>query len=165
MRTAMDVRIARPDELAAAGEVAFAAYDAAGLLPASVDYGAVLRDAAGRATAADVLVAVVGEAVVGTVTYIGGDSPLREIARDGEAEFRMLGVAPEGQGAGVGVALVERVVAMARRQGCESVVCSSRTTMHAAHRLYARLGFVRAPERDWSPVAGVDLLGFTLELR
>ncbi|MFG7942814.1 hypothetical protein Q8723_13155, partial [Streptomyces cacaoi] len=23
--------------------------------------------------------------------------------------------------------------------------------MHAAHRLYERLGFVRTPERDWQP--------------
>ena len=27
--------------------------------------------------------------------------------------------------------------------------------MYAAHRLYERLGFVRAPELDWQPVAGL----------
>jgi hypothetical protein len=36
--------------------------------------------------------------------------------------------------------------------------------MAAAHRLYARLGFVRVPERDWEPVPGVQLLGFRLDL-
>ena len=37
--------------------------------------------------------------------------------------------------------------------------------MTAAHRLYERLGFVRAPERDWSPVRDLDPLWvFTREL-
>ena len=33
-----------------------------------------------------------------------------------------------------------------------------------AHRLYARLGFVRIPERDWSPFPGVDLWALRLPL-
>ena len=36
--------------------------------------------------------------------------------------------------------------------------------MTAAHRLYERLGFVRAPDRDWGPVPGVDLVAFRKEL-
>jgi hypothetical protein len=28
-----------------------------------------------------------------------------------------------------------------------------------ARRLYARMGFERAPDRDWSPLPGVTLLG------
>jgi hypothetical protein len=32
--------------------------------------------------------------------------------------------------------------------------------MHAAHRLYARLGFRRLPERDWEPVPAMTLLAF-----
>ena len=34
--------------------------------------------------------------------------------------------------------------------------------MTDAHRVYGRLGFLRAPEDDWSPVPGVDLLAFRL---
>jgi ribosomal protein S18 acetylase RimI-like enzyme len=37
--------------------------------------------------------------------------------------------------------------------------------MHAAHRLYERLGFTRVPERDWSPVPGVQLVAYALPLR
>jgi hypothetical protein len=33
-----------------------------------------------------------------------------------------------------------------------------------AHRLYERLGFRRAPERDWAPRRGIDLIGFQLDL-
>ena len=38
------------------------------------------------------------------------------------------------------------------------------TSMRAAHAVYRRAGFERAPERDWSPVPGVELLAFTLRL-
>ena len=44
------------------------------------------------------------------------------------------------------------------------MVLSSSTTMHTAHRLYERLGFTRLPERDWSPVAGVQLVAYRLPL-
>ena len=33
-----------------------------------------------------------------------------------------------------------------------------------ARSLYERLGFTRLPERDWSPVPGVDLIVYALEL-
>ena len=36
--------------------------------------------------------------------------------------------------------------------------------MTTAHRIYERLGFVRLPTRDWSPIAGVDLYAFALDL-
>jgi hypothetical protein len=36
--------------------------------------------------------------------------------------------------------------------------------MTDAHRLYARLGFRRTPELDWSPREGVSLLTFAREL-
>jgi hypothetical protein len=35
--------------------------------------------------------------------------------------------------------------------------------MTDAHRLYARLGFRRAPELDWSPLTGVELHGYRIE--
>ncbi len=38
---------------------------------------------------------------------------------------------------------------------------SSLATMRAAHSIYTRLGYEREPGRDWSPVAGVDLLAFS----
>jgi hypothetical protein len=44
------------------------------------------------------------------------------------------------------------------------VVISSLPQMAAAHRLYTRLGFRRLPERDWTPVPGVDLIAFTVDL-
>ncbi|SJN19146.1 hypothetical protein FM114_01830 [Luteococcus japonicus LSP_Lj1] len=37
--------------------------------------------------------------------------------------------------------------------------------MTSAHRLYRSLGFVRAPELDWSPRHDVHLIAFRLGLR
>lgn len=36
--------------------------------------------------------------------------------------------------------------------------------MHAAHRIYQRLGFLRTPERDWQAEPGVELLTYALAL-
>ena len=41
---------------------------------------------------------------------------------------------------------------------------SSLAEMTAAHRIYERQGFERVPDRDWSPVPGVDLIAFRKEL-
>lgn len=151
-------------ELAAAGEVAFAAYTAADLLAPGSTYGATLRDAATRAAGALLLVALDGDRVLGTATYVAGPGPLHEISATHEAEFRMLAVAPDAAGRGVGAALVADLVARARADGFARLVCSSQRAMTTAHRLYARTGFVREPQRDWSPVPGVDLLVFALDL-
>ena len=40
------------------------------------------------------------------------------------------------------------------------MVLSSLEVQAAAHRIYERLGFRRGPDRDWSPVEGVDLQVF-----
>ena len=155
-----------PDDagaVAAAGEVTVTAY--AEFVRAEDDpYTEKLRDAAARAREAELWVAEVDGAVVGTVTVALPGSAWQEIAREGEGEFRMLAVSPAARGRGVGDALVAMVLDRCRAAGCESVVLSSATVMRAAHRLYERLGFRRLPERDWTPVPGVDLIGYRLSL-
>jgi GNAT superfamily N-acetyltransferase len=70
----------------------------------------------------------------------------------------MLVVDPAARGQGVGAALVEWCIARARTSGVRSLRLSTQTGMTAAGRLYLRLGFVRTPERDWSPEPGVELI-------
>jgi ribosomal protein S18 acetylase RimI-like enzyme len=76
----------------------------------------------------------------------------------------MLAVAPAAQGRGIGTALLQQVIDESARRGRTGVVCSSQSAMRAAHRVYERLGFARDPERDWSPLPGVQLLAFALRL-
>jgi ribosomal protein S18 acetylase RimI-like enzyme len=52
----------------------------------------------------------------------------------------------------------------ARELGLTGVALSTQPSMGPAHRVYERLGFTRAPERDWQPVPGIRLLAYRLRL-
>ncbi|OLT42348.1 GNAT family N-acetyltransferase [Saccharomonospora sp. CUA-673] len=159
------VRRAVPVEYAAIGDLTVAAYTAGGHLDDEPAYAASLRDVDSRAASGEVLVAVDDdEAVLGSVTVVEAGSPKAEVARPGELEFRMLAVSPHAQGRGVGEALTRAVLDIARTRRITTVVLSSRDRMHTAHRIYQRLGFRRAPERDWAPHPHVPLFAFVLEV-
>jgi len=158
-------QIRGPDEIDALGEVTLAAFSS---LPADVlsdGYGDELRDVAGRAAAAMVFVALVEGHVVGGVTYVPGpDNPLAEFTAAEEAGIRMLSVDPAAQGRGVGAALVAACLDAAAAAGKARVALHTTPWMTGAQRLYERLGFRRAPERDWHPTPAVPLLGYVLDL-
>jgi len=159
------VRVAKPDEWKAAGELAYDAYRAGGHQGAgSAEYLDAVRDAAGRADSGILLVAVRGEGLVGTVTMCPPDSPEAELCRANEVEFRYLAVAPKAWGSGVATALVHGVVDRARRAGAHRLVCCVIDWNMQAHRLYVGHGFSRAPSRDWKPNSEVDLLAYELDL-
>ncbi|MPY61678.1 GNAT family N-acetyltransferase [Streptomyces spongiae] len=164
------IRQAKPDEFEVVGEITVRAYLDDGVL----DYGESdpylpeLRDVAKRAAAAEVLVAVEDGRVLGGVTFVPTGGPMADIARPGEAEIRTLAVAGEARGRGVGEALARACVERARATpGCVRIVLSSQRSMHAAHRIYERLGFTRTPGRDWNPIPHLDditLLTYELTL-
>lgn len=161
------VRAAHPEEFAVVGELTVQAYaaDGSASITSEGGYAEHLRDAAGRTRDARLLVAVGGDGdLLGTVTVCEPGSPWTEVARPGEVEFRMLAVAAGARGRGVGELLTRAVVERAAEGAARRVVLCSTDDMHAAHRLYRRLGFHRIPERDWSPSAGVSLLAFALDL-
>lgn len=161
----MRLRRARPADHAAVGTLTVAANQPF-LLGPEDPYRERLADAGARDREAELWVATAtdSEEVLGTVTLCPPGSPWREIAAADEAEFRMLAVAPDARGRGVGAALLELVLRRAREDGCRGVVLSSLGEMAAAHRLYTRAGFVRDPARDWSPLPGVDLVAFVRAL-
>jgi GNAT superfamily N-acetyltransferase len=161
----LEIRVAEPEDLGPAAQVLVAAYQDRGFLGHAEDgYAAHLADTAGRARDAELYVAALDGTVVGTVTFCPNGSVWGEIAEPGEGEFRMLGVWSAVAGRGVGRALVERCLARSRELGYHAVVLSSLPTMTDAHRVYHQLGFVRTPERDWSPAPGVDLWAYRLTL-
>jgi len=170
---AIEVRDAVPAEYEAVGKIVAEAFFADGQLeaPDAAFYADVLRDVASRAAAAEIVVALDDGVVVGGVTFVPRGGPMADIARDGEAEIRMLGVAPDAQGRGAGTTLMRECLARAARTrpadgaaGTRRIVLSTQTVAHGSHRLYERLGFVREPSRDWTPVPGVVLLCYVLEL-
>ena len=165
----VEVRPATSADLSAAGDVTVAGYRADGFLddPTGVEEGYAdrLRDTAHRAEQADLVVAVDGDEVLGTVTWCPEGSPYRELGTSADqGEFRMLAVSPSARRRGIGRALVGWCLDRARAEGLREVVLCSLPQMRPAHAMYASYGFVRAPELDWSPAPGTDLWGFRLAL-
>ena len=161
--TDLVVRRAEAADLPAVGAVTVAAY--AEFTEGPDDrYVARLADAAARQREAELWVAERDGEVLGTVTLAPEGSPWREVAETGEGEFRMLAVPPTARRQGVGEALTRLAVDRFRDLGAPAVVLSSLAEMTAAHRVYGRLGFVRVPERDWSPLPHIHLVAFRLEL-
>lgn len=161
------VRPAVEGEYEAIGELTVDAYELSGQLSAeSNGYRDELVNVAGHAREGEVLVAVQPDGeVLGSVLFVLPGSAYAEVAAPGDAEFRMLAVAPRAQGRGVGEALVRACVDRARAVGARALVISARDFMETPLRLYRRLGFVRIPERDWSPVPGVvSLVALRLDL-
>lgn len=162
MTTPIAVRTARPPDYAAVGDLTAGVYRAEGW--GSESYQAELRDVAGRAAHAEVLVAESDGALVGAVAVTTTTGPFAEQAAPGEAVVRMLVTTAQARGRGVGAALMQACLAVARRDGCHLVRLSTQPQMHEAHRLYRRLGFVRTPAEDWWPTPDLLLLTYALPL-
>lgn len=155
-----DVQVERPeeDELAQVADLVIHAYVGGGLIAPDSPYLAELGDVRRRWLEADLLVARDRRGrLVGTVTFCRAGTPWAEISRPGESEFRMLAVDPGARRLGVGRRLVQACLDRSVRVGASCLVMSTTPRMTAAHRMYERMGFVRYPDRDWSPRRGVDL--------
>ena len=167
MSGAVAVRAVAPQEgdlVLACGALVADVYGGEDLLEDEDDYLLQLRDAAPRAREAVLLAALQGQALLGSATFARAGSPWAELARPEEAEMRMLAVSAASRGLGVGRLLTNASLDLARTEGCTQFVLSSGPRMTGAHRMYEGMGFARTPERDWSPVPGVDLVTYALEL-
>ena len=165
MTAQLIVRAALPEEHEAVAELTVATYGDILGKDLTDDYRVELRDVRRRAEEAVVLVAVDGSnRLLGSVTYVPGLGPYAEFEGADEAGIRMLVVAPAVQGRGVGSALVQRCVELARAAGKARVGLHTTGSMLTAQRLYQRLGFRRAPERDLVVADGLLLMGYVLEL-
>ena len=156
------VEAAGPADFGRIAELTAGVYRDEGLAPEA--YLSELADVAGRADRAQLLVARDGGAVVGSVALVLEGDFGEITASEDEASFRMLVVDPAARGRGVGELLVTTCLTRAQAAGKRRTVISTDPRMVAAHRIYERLGFVRLPERDWSPLPGVTLMAYTKDL-
>jgi ribosomal protein S18 acetylase RimI-like enzyme len=62
----------------------------------------------------------------------------------------LLCVHPDTQGCGIGSALVEAAIEVAREAGATRMILWTQPSMTAAQRLYAKHGFERIPRLDFS---------------
>ena len=145
----MIVREAQPGEFERVGQLTIAAYRALPVDHLWGGYDTDILDVATRAKAAQVLVAVDADEVLGADTYVDDtSSPWSEWTQPGEAQFRLLAVDPSTRGRGVGELLVRECL---ERAADLPVVIHTTRWMESAIRLYTRLGFERRPDRDVPP--------------
>ncbi len=131
-------------------------------------YGAELRDVAGRAERAEIIIAELDNQIVGSLAYHHDyASEVKSGNPEGCAGFRVLATDPSCQGLGIGSALTQWCIDRARADGRVALVLNTTDYMKAAQRLYRRLGFEPYPEIGYQ-IGGsqpVEVLGFRLELK
>jgi ribosomal protein S18 acetylase RimI-like enzyme len=167
------IRDAGPEEYGALGELTvqrFAALEGFAKPGDQPEYYALLRDVATRLVHPSIrnLVAVGGGRVLGGCTFVGDIayySPHGIAAEEPNAAgMRLLAVAPEAGGKGIGRALTEECIRLARELGRQTFVLHSTHAMPAAWHLYTSMGFMRAEDLDFMQ-GDVPVLGFRLPLR
>lgn len=167
------IRPARVSEFAGLGEMAAAVYAALPGMPTPAeqpDYYARLRDVAARASHPAIEVfAAIGDAgaPLGCVDYIaemsayGAAAPVA--AYTDAAGIRLLAVSPASRGNGVGKALTQHCLDVARSRGKRQVLLHTTRSMETAWGMYERLGFTRFSAIDFAQ-GRLEIFGFRLAL-
>jgi ribosomal protein S18 acetylase RimI-like enzyme len=165
----IEIREVRPEEYEEAGRVTADAYRPYARGDDWRDYLEELADIADRAQRTMVLVAVEDGRIIGTTTLEldrrvdeGEDHLEAQRLPPHEAHIRMLGVLPEAQGRGIGRALMDESIRIARANGKTLMSLHTTERMNVAQRMYESMGFTRLP--DWKVSEDFTLLTYRLEL-
>ncbi len=79
-------------------------------------------------------------------------------------ELRLLAVAPDARGQGIGRALVDACIERAREVGATELGLHTSRSMRLATGMYLRMGFERAPEHDFRPPGAELVKAYRLRL-
>ena len=141
MNTALTIADAQRDDI----PTLIALYTAAGLDTRGPHDEAVARGAWDRMERAvpGVRVFIAQRAGIAVGTYTLFVLPLLAHAGAPEAIIEDVAVHPEAQGQGIGRALMEHAMQLAREAGCYKLALSSNQRREQAHAFYERLGFAR----------------------
>ena len=173
MQARYEIRDLRPSEFESLGRLMVRVYSSLEGFPTPAEqpkYYELLANI-GRFTErphARVLVAVeAAGTIMGGVVYFGDMAQYGSGGTTSEVKnasgIRLLGVDPVHRGAGVGRALANACIQLARDAGHAQVILHTTQAMRIAWDLYERLGFVRAPELDFLQ-EGFPVFGFRLTL-
>lgn len=110
----------------------------------------------------EVIVAEMDGKVVGAVAYLGPGAPKAGMFQPEWPIMRMLIVAPEARGPGVGRALAEECLLRAKRDGAASFALHTSEIMQVALPMYLRMGFKRVSSAP--PIHGVEYGVYLKEL-
>jgi len=162
----IEIRESRAHEHAKAGAVTADAYRefAREGDPDWQEYLVRLADVADRASRTTVLVAVEGGRILGTATLELDGRTERESdpLRPDEAHIRMLGVAPDARGRGIGRMIMEACEERASGSGRTLITLNTTQRMKGAQRMYESLGYSRGEDRVFPD--GFVLLSYSKQL-
>jgi predicted N-acetyltransferase YhbS len=120
-----------------------------------------------RADEAQLIVAAIGNHIVGAVTFypVGSNSHVVDWPPEW-AVIRLLAVSPDCRRRGIGQALTQECVRRAWQHGAQGVGLHTDSRMPAPQVLYSQLGFRRAPQFDYQPIVDADItvMGWTQQL-
>jgi GNAT superfamily N-acetyltransferase len=159
-------------EVAALGVEAYAQYEAEVPRPVFDAYHEDLRRLADHWREAEVMVAEIDGRIAGSVLYYADASTEGLGLPRSWSGFRKLAVHPRRRGQGLGRALAEACIAVARQRCAPAVGIHTTAFMRAARRMYERIGFERCPEFDISAADlslgdaadGVPIIAYRLNL-
>jgi len=166
------IRTARPDEHDALGQLMVAVYAGLAGFPSPDQQPRYYQLLAGIGRLAgqpdtQLLVAARADRLLGGVVYVAdmarygaGGTASQERHASG---FRLLAVAADARGLGVGRALAQHCLDLAREHDHWQVIIHTTAAMQIAWGMYERLGFARAPELDFDQ-DGLPVFGFRLPL-
>ena len=101
-------------------------------------------------------------AVLGAVGYFGPGTPRPDFFAESDALIRMLAVAPEARGLGIGKRLTQACIDRARRDGAACIALHTTPAMTVAQPRYVRMGFVE--RQDLGLRFGVPYAVYALSL-
>jgi GNAT superfamily N-acetyltransferase len=117
---------------------------------------------ASLAETGEIIVAEDEGQIIGAVAYVGPGVPKADFFRPEWPIMRMLVVAPEIRGLGIGRALAEECISRARRDGASEFALHTSELMQVALPMYQRMGF------QWvsgtPPIHGVEYGVYIKEL-
>lgn len=170
MATTPLMRDARPEDAYALRDVTLSAYAeyAASMGEHWQEYRLNIIETVAGAMPMDKIVAELDGTIVGSVLLFHAGA--ETAAPNGDPfvfpapEVRLLAVAPEARGRGVGAALMRECIRRARASGSSVLTLHTTEIMKVAMQMYEGLGFVRAPELDFHPVPEFTIMGYRIDL-
>jgi len=156
---AVRIRAARAEEFDRIGELRVAAYRADGFLSETSTYAETLR-VLGMDGTGEILAAVDGEHLLGTVMLVTWPHGGEVLRNPGEGEIRALAVASAARGRGIGRALLAAIMQRAAAREVRELLLLTQPEMRTAQHLYTEAGFRRMRGRDYEYAPGHRLFAF-----
>ena len=151
------IRDFRPDDVAAVNKVALEAWGQyASVFNNWTRMAEFVGNVASLSNDLQLVVAELERRVVGLVGYVPPHGKREEMFPPEWAIIRMLSVAPEARGRGLGRRLSQECVTRARRDNAKVIGLHTSPAMEVALPLYLRMGFVlerSIPDRNGVPYA------------